>query len=108
MQNAFSSQQITPTVKVWDSAVYDKLGTVDDFPVVDTTYRVSERWQTGVMSRNMPFLVGLMNDTVFASHGDLAIRYSLLVMAGLGAAAALPFWLCAGRLREELVSRPGH
>lgn len=62
MRNAFSDQQITPTVKIWDSAVYDKLGSFEDFPVVATTYRVSEHWQTGVMSRNMPFLVGLMPD----------------------------------------------
>lgn len=62
MKNPFSDQQITPTVKVWDSSIYDKLGTVEEFPIVGTTYRVSEHWQTGAMSRNMPYLVGLMPD----------------------------------------------
>ena len=33
-------------------------GTPDVFPIVGTTYRVSEHWQTGAMSRNMPWLVG--------------------------------------------------
>jgi len=53
-----------------------------------------------------PLLVGMMNDALADTYGPQAIRYSLLVMAGLGALAAPFFWLCARTLREELVSRP--
>jgi formate dehydrogenase major subunit len=72
IRNPFSSQQISPVVKIWDSAVFDKLGTPEEFPVVATTYRVSEHWQTGAMSRNMPWLVGLMPDAFCEMGVDLA------------------------------------
>jgi len=49
-----------------------------------------------------PLLVGMMNDAWAPSFGDGAIRYSLLVMAGMGALAAVFFALCARGLREEL------
>lgn len=55
-----------------------------------------------------PPLVGWLNDRVFEAHGPAAIRYSLLVMAGLGAIASLFFWLCGRTLEDELVSRPGN
>ena len=42
--------------------MFDRIGGPDEFPVIATTYRVSEHWQTGAMSRNMPWLVGLMPD----------------------------------------------
>ncbi len=62
ISNPMSSQQIGPAVKIWNTTKFDRMGTVDEFPIVATTYRVSEHWQTGAMSRNMPWLVGLMPD----------------------------------------------
>ena len=53
-----------------------------------------------------PLLVGMMNDALAGTYGPHAIRYSLLVMAGLGVLATPSFLLCARTLREELVSRP--
>jgi formate dehydrogenase major subunit len=35
-------------------------GTPDKYPYVGTTYRCSEHWQTGIMTRNLPWLVELM------------------------------------------------
>jgi len=49
-----------------------------------------------------PLLVGFMNDTVFAAHGDKAIRYSLLVMGVTGGLASVFFWQASVRLREDL------
>ena len=41
------------------STEFDRYGTAEAFPIIATTYRVSEHWQTGAMSRNMPWLAGL-------------------------------------------------
>ena len=40
--------------------------------MVATTYRVSEHWQTGAMSRNMPWLASLMPDAFVEMGRDLA------------------------------------
>jgi formate dehydrogenase major subunit len=74
IRNPLSSQQINPAVKVWDTTKFDRMGDPDEFPVVATTYRVSEHWQTGAMSRNMPWLVGLMPDAFCEIGVDLARR----------------------------------
>ena len=49
-----------------------------------------------------PVLVGSMNDTVFAVHGDHAIRYSLMVMGVVGGCASLLFWLASQHLQRDL------
>jgi formate dehydrogenase major subunit len=59
VRNALSKTQSSPCAQVWRSAEFDRYGTVEDFPIVATTFRVSEHWQTGAMSRNMPWLAGL-------------------------------------------------
>jgi len=73
ISNPFSAQQMNPVVKIWDTTEFDKLGSVEDFPIVASTYRVSEHWQTGAMSRNMPWLVGLMPDA-FCEIGTALAR----------------------------------
>ena len=62
ISNPMSSQEFNPAVKMWASTPSTGIGTAEEFPIVATTYRVSEHWQTGAMSRNMPWLVGLMPD----------------------------------------------
>ncbi len=52
-----------------------------------------------------PFLIGLANDLLAARFGDLAVRYSLTGIVLVGGLAALPFWLGARTLREDLASR---
>jgi len=51
-----------------------------------------------------PFLVGLLNDTVFAEHGEEAIRYSMLVVGILGGFASIFFWISSRTLKEELLT----
>ncbi|MGE5509486.1 MAG: molybdopterin dinucleotide binding domain-containing protein, partial [Chitinophagales bacterium] len=48
--------QMNPVVKVWEP---DKQGTVDQFPIVCTTFRLSEHYQTGNLTRNQPWLAEL-------------------------------------------------
>jgi formate dehydrogenase major subunit len=57
VDNAFSATQVNPTVKVWQP---DEISDRNEFPVVCTTYRVTEHWQAGQMTRNLPWLVELM------------------------------------------------
>jgi MFS family permease len=51
------------------------------------------------------FLVGFLNDRFAAATGHLAIRYSLAVVAAIGGASSLFFWLGSATLREDLASR---
>ncbi len=51
-----------------------------------------------------PLFVGALNDALAASLGAAAIRWSLLVMAAVGASAAIFFRSCARTLREDLAS----
>jgi formate dehydrogenase major subunit len=57
---------------VWSTPGLDAIGTPEQFPIVATTYRVSEHWQTGAMSRKMPWLVGFMPDAFVEIGRDLA------------------------------------
>jgi formate dehydrogenase major subunit len=60
--NILSPHMLNPVIKRWDKA---GIGTELDlarssdpsFPLVCTTYRVSEHWQTGVLTRWQPWLV---------------------------------------------------
>jgi phosphate/sulfate permease len=49
-----------------------------------------------------PQLIGWMNDTIFASQGQEAIRYSLVVIAIIGGLAGFFFMQAARTLREDL------
>lgn len=60
ISNLLSKTQFNPVVKVWttdkDKDIGDKIGRVDKFPIACTTYRLTEHWQAGAMSRNLPWL----------------------------------------------------
>jgi len=47
-------------------------GTPDQFPYVGTTYRCTEHWQTGIMTRNLPWLVELMPEMFVEMDEELA------------------------------------
>lgn len=70
IRNPMSSQQINPVVKLWhvDRPELNAVGDAGEFPIVCTTYRVSEHWQAGAMTRNIPWLCELMPD-VFVEIG---------------------------------------
>lgn len=56
-KNPFSGQLLNPVVKIWRK---EQQGTPDKYPIVATTYRLSEHWQAGAMTRNLPWLAELM------------------------------------------------
>ncbi len=76
VKNMISSVQIDPIVKVWDSEM-DKIGTSDTFPIIATTYRVTEHWQTGAMTRSLPWLVELMPNMFCEMSKSLAKKKSI-------------------------------
>ena len=68
------SVMINPTVKLWHVAKPDAnpCGTPDKYPIVCTTYRVSEHWQAGMMTRNLPWLDELMPAVFVEMSEELA------------------------------------
>jgi formate dehydrogenase major subunit len=61
-ENLMSKQLSNPAMKIFkDAAVPEDVFAATDarFPYIGTTYRVTEHWQTGVMTRNTPWLLEL-------------------------------------------------
>lgn len=59
VNNVFSSVQFNPSSTVWypqDRGTAEE----DQFPLIATSYRLSEHYQSGMMTRNMPWLVETM------------------------------------------------
>ncbi|MCQ6274533.1 formate dehydrogenase-N subunit alpha [Bacillus sp. V3B] len=58
LDNQLSSTQFNPAVQFGEKALSIK-GESSDYPIVATTYRMSEHWQSGIMTRNVPGLAEL-------------------------------------------------
>ncbi len=71
VKNLMSSAQTNPTIVIWTKEM-DEIGTVKHFPIIGTTYRVTEHWQAGQMTRNNPWLVELMPDMFVEMSKSLA------------------------------------
>jgi formate dehydrogenase major subunit len=60
-KNLMSSQKINPTIKILSPETNTPLDVAFScdprFPIVATTYRMTEHWQTGVMTRHSPWLL---------------------------------------------------
>lgn len=69
--NIFSSQEFNPTIKVWDGE-FNLKGSKKQFPIVATTYRVSEHWQSGSMTRNQQWLSELAGHMYIEMSEELA------------------------------------
>jgi len=52
-------------------------GTPDQYPYVGTTYRCTEHWQTGIMTRNLPWLVELMPEMYVEMDEELAAKQGI-------------------------------
>lgn len=76
-ENIMSKQRINPTIKLF----FDKgKGAAEDiyyscdvrYPYVASTYRVSEHWQSGVMTRHEPWLLEMMPQQFVEMSEELA------------------------------------
>jgi formate dehydrogenase-N alpha subunit len=65
-RNLMSNQQINPAAVVFDTKT---IAGSEEYPVICSTYRVSEHWQAGAMTRNLPWLSELV-PSVFAEIGE--------------------------------------
>jgi formate dehydrogenase major subunit len=76
-ENLLSGQRINPAMKLFFG---DKGGPEEDifyscdvrYPFVATTYRVSEHWQTGVMTRHVPWLLEMQPQVFVEMSKELA------------------------------------
>lgn len=71
MTNSFSSVQLNPAVEFGEKAM-NAQGDFSKYPIVATTYRLSEHWQSGVMTRNVPWLAELFNNMFIEISEELA------------------------------------
>ncbi len=69
--NGMSSQNINPAVKFWGEADNAK-GDKAQYPLIGTTYRVTEHWQAGSMTRNCPWLAEAMPEMFVELSPQLA------------------------------------
>jgi len=61
--------QSCPVLKIWRP---DQVGDLATYPVVATTYRVTEHWQAGAMTRNLPWLTELVPEPFVEISPELA------------------------------------
>ncbi|MBE9550765.1 MAG: formate dehydrogenase, partial [Proteobacteria bacterium] len=76
-QNLMSPQQVNPAITRWDKigtgTNVDARATSDPrFPVICSTYRVSEHWQSGVMTRWCPWLAEMQPEMFVEISKELA------------------------------------
>lgn len=67
VRNLMTRQQSNPAV-----AIPGKIDNSGKFPYIGTTYRVSEHWQAGAMTRNLPWLVELVPDMFIEISEEMA------------------------------------
>ncbi|OIJ11639.1 formate dehydrogenase-N subunit alpha [Anaerobacillus arseniciselenatis] len=69
--NAFSSVDLNPAVVIW-TGDYNEKGDRSQFPIVVTTYRLTEHWQSGSMTRNLEWLSELQGHMFVELSEELA------------------------------------
>ncbi len=94
--NPVSKQQCNPVMRVWKSAL-DQAAELRDprFPIIATTFRVSEHWDSGSMTRNLAWQAELMPEMF------VEISPSLAKAKGIGAGD----WVKVKSIRGEVLAR---
>ncbi|HWR68199.1 MAG TPA: molybdopterin dinucleotide binding domain-containing protein, partial [Desulfomonilia bacterium] len=88
VRNTFSSKQVSPVITRWDEKAKEKtcnpiiaegciaatFGSeeIKDFPIICSTYRVVEHWQTGQMTRWLPWLAEMVPNQFVEISEELA------------------------------------
>jgi formate dehydrogenase major subunit len=76
-ENMLSKQRINPTVKIFTEQEDAFYSCDTRYPYVATTYRVTEHWQTGVMTRHTPWLLEMMPQLFVEMSKELAAEKSI-------------------------------
>lgn len=69
VKSTLNKVEYNPAVYVWEP---DKRGKADKYPLLATTYRVTEHWQSGIMTRTLPWLAELVPDVFVELSEELA------------------------------------
>ncbi len=74
IENPMSGTQIDPAGMIWetDGPDYDRDARRVLYPIVCSTYRITEHWQSGQLTRNIPFLVELQPEMFVEMSEELA------------------------------------
>jgi formate dehydrogenase major subunit len=75
-RNALSKTQINPAIVIWRPEEMAEVGSAE-YPHVGTTYRVTEHWQSGIMTRNCPWLNEMMPDMFVEISPSLAVQVGI-------------------------------
>ncbi|MBN2099485.1 MAG: molybdopterin-dependent oxidoreductase, partial [Dehalococcoidia bacterium] len=86
IDNLMTAQQNDPAACIVklevDGVDHNPRGTVEEFPYIATTCRCTEHWQTGIMTRNLPWLAELMPEMYVEIGEDLASSPELKIKSG--------------------------
>jgi formate dehydrogenase major subunit len=72
--NPLSGTQNNPAITLWRP---NEIGSPSEYPIVCSTYRVTEHWQAGQMTRNLPWLVELMPELFVEMSEELAAELGI-------------------------------
>ncbi|KAF0187438.1 MAG: formate dehydrogenase alpha, partial [Desulfobulbaceae bacterium] len=70
--NAISKQRVNPTIKIFGDKIDASFSCDARFPIVGTTFRVSEHWQTGCMTRHCSWLLEMQPQNFVEMSIELA------------------------------------
>jgi len=76
-ENILSKQRINPTIKMFNDKDDAFFSCDTRYPFVATTYRVTEHWQTGVMTRHTPWLLEMQPQQFVEMSRELAAEKSI-------------------------------
>jgi len=71
-ENMLSKQRINPTIKIFGEKEDAFYSCDTRYPYVATTYRVTEHWQTGLMTRHSPWLLEMQPQQFVEMSRELA------------------------------------
>ena len=75
--NLISKQRINPTIKLFEEKEDAYFSCDVRYPFVATTYRVSEHWQTGVLTRHLPWQLEMQPQMFLELSEELAKEKSI-------------------------------
>jgi len=67
--NPMGNYQVNPIIHIYDGAAF---GDKDTYPIAATTYRLTEHWHTGSMTRNLPWCNELQPEPFVEMSEELA------------------------------------
>lgn len=77
VKNVFNSREYNPIANIWETESQLVAKGDPNYPIIATTMRVTEHWQSGIMTRNCPALVELMPEMFVEIGKETAAEYNI-------------------------------